>query len=523
MHSISIGVRSSWSGTALLGSGDPGWRVTGDGSRILGHRGSDGYGPVVSQRPKVAWTSRQRWALVAMSISNFAVALDFLGVNVALPAIGRDLGGGTGGLQWVTTAYLLTLTTALVPAGRAADLYGRSRVCVLGLVVFAAGSIVSAVAGTIEVLAVGRGLTGLGAAVLTATTLAIVSDAFPDHATRGPAIGVWTAIGAVGSALGPPIAGVVTQEASWRWFLVLAVPLTGTALAFIVRGVARASAVPGSAIAERSDSPGAMDWVGAALLIVAFGAFVVAVLEGPDIGWGSPIVVGGVVLSLVALALLIRRERASRAPLVAISRLRNGLFAASAGVAFIANIAFACLLFFMTLYLQQVRGLSPSEAGLVFLALSGALVVGSPIAGRLVARIGTPLVMAAGMALLTVSFVLLGLVGIGTGMVLVVGGLALSGLGQAFAFDASNTAALDAVADTDAGAAAGLVSGARQAGALLGLVVAGGVFRLLEGHTSTGASRGQAFLDGFLPTMLGVGVCCFLGIAVAFRGRSLRA
>ena len=449
-----------------------------------------------------------------MSIANFAVALDFLGVNVALPAIGRDLGGSTGALQWVTTAYLLTLTTLLIPAGRAADLFGRSRTCMLGLVVFAAGSVVSAVSGTIDVLVLARGVTGVGAAILTATTLAIVSDAFPDHAVRGPAIGVWTAIGAVGSALGPPVAGVVTQEASWRWFLVFAVPLTGTALVFLIR---RGLRDPERTGRGRSDS---MDWTGAALMIAGVGALVVVLLEGPNLGWSSTVVIGAATASVVALGALVARERTARHPLVQVARFRDRQFVTSSGVAFIANIAFVCVMFFMTLYLQQVRGLTPSEAGLVFLALSAALVVGSPIAGRLVVRAGGAPVMAAGMALITASFVILGVVGIATGVAVVVSGLVLSGLGQAFVFDASNTTALDAIDDSQAGAAAGLVSGARQAGSLLGLAVAGSVFRLLEQSAPAGASADRAFLDALEPTMLGVAVCCAAGVVVAMLGRA---
>ncbi|HUV11206.1 MAG TPA: MFS transporter, partial [Acidimicrobiia bacterium] len=207
-------------------------------------------------------------------------------------------------------------------------------------------------------------------------------------------------------------------------------------------------------------------------------------------------------------------------PLVQVARFRDRQFVTSSGVAFIANIAFVCVMFFMTLYLQQVRGLTPSEAGLVFLALSAALVVGSPIAGRLVVRAGGAPVMAAGRALITASFVILGVVGIATGVAVVVSGLVLSGLGQAFVFDASNTTALDAIDDSQAGAAAGLVSGARQAGSLLGLAVAGSVFRLLEQSAPAGASADRAFLDALEPTMLGVAVCCAAGVVVAMLGRA---
>jgi len=470
-----------------------------------------------------------------MSIANFAVALDFLGVNVALPAIGRDLGGSLGGLQWVTTAYLLALTTVLIPAGRAADLFGRARICLVGLTVFAAGSVISALSGTIDLLVVARGITGAGAAILTTTTLAIVSDAFPDHASRGPAIGIWTAIGAVGSALGPPVAGVVTQAASWRWFLAAAIPLTGTALVFLLgRGLqdpessraessrAESSRAESSRVGpfDGSGRPVAMDWLGAALMTVGVGSLVVVLLEGPNLGWDAPVVVGAAAGAVVGLGLLVARERAASAPLIDVARFRGRGFVTASGVAFIANIAFACVMFFMTLYLQSVRGLTSSAAGLVFLGLSAALVVGSPIAGRLVVRVGGATVMAAGMVLIAASFVVLGLVGVGTGVAIIVGGLALSGFGQALAFDASNTTALDAIDDAAAGAAAGVVSGARQAGSLLGLAIAGSVFRLLERHAESVTGTTQAFLDALEPTMLGIAACCGIGVLVAMLGRA---
>jgi len=448
-----------------------------------------------------------------MSSANFAVSLDFAGLNVALPDIGDDLGASTAQLQWITISYLLTLTVFLVPAGRAADLFGRRRMCMGGLIVFTIGSVVSAVAGTPEELAMARGVTGIGASFLIATTLSLVGAAFPWDAGRGHAIGLWTAVGAVGSATGPLFAGILTETTSWRWFFALAVPLAVTTLAVIAAG-----RVPES---RSDDEARSLDWFGAVLIMLGFGGLVLAFLTAPSLGWGTPSVFVPAAVGGLALVGFVVRERTAADPLVQVRTFRNVGFIVSSWVAFLANAAFAAVMFFIALYLQDVYGIDAAEAGAVFLALTASLIVLSPVAGRLSQRVGVDLVMGMGMAVLTVSFLVFATVDEASGLTLAIVGLLLSGAGQAFAFDGSNLGAINSVPPSAIGSASGLVNGVRQAGALLGLAVTGALFRNIAGNDPGDAQ----FIEGLRPTMLFVAGLCAIGtvIAVATRSRFERA
>ena len=439
-----------------------------------------------------------------MSIANVAVALDFAGLNVALPQIGDDFDASTASLESITLAYLLTLTVFLVPAGRFADLRGRRRTWVAGLVIFAAGSVASTAAQSSLQLVLARGATGIGAAIVTATMLSLMATTFVSPVDRGRAIGAWSAIGAIGVAIGPLIGGTVTGVASWRWFFVVGVALAIGALV-----------VGGRSVSESTDETSEpVDWAGAALLVVALTAFVLALHYAP-IGSDT---VAAVVLAAVAVlgaGLFVRRERRSPSPLVDPSHLQAPGFRLSCAVAFLANVAFAAVMFFLALYLQNVYGLGPGGAGATFLALTVSLAVLSPIAGRGTARWGASTVMAVGMAILTASFLVFALIDAGTGLAIVVVGLLLSGGGQAFAFNGSNLGAIASVASADLGVASGVVNGMRQAGSLIGLAVTGAIFRFVGGE-DPGPVR---FLDALPPTMLFVAGVCVVGAVLAFVAR----
>jgi len=466
------------------------------------------YGPVVRGDRGSRWTTEQRWTLLAMSSANFAVALDFAGLNVALPTIGDDLGASTAGLQSITISYLLTLTVFLVPAGRIADVLGRRRLCAWGLVVFTIGSVVSMVAGSPTELAVARGVTGVGAAILMATTLSLVGAAFPWKAGRGRAIGLWSAVGAVGSAIGPLLAGVLTSAASWRWFFALAVPLS--LITFAATSTGR---VPES---RSDDAAATIDWLGATLLTLGLGGGVLALLMAPTHGWGAAPVIASALVGGVGFVAFGVRERTARDPLIELRRFRNIGFVVSSSVAFVANVGFAAVMFFIALYLQQVEGLGAAEAGATFLALTASLIVLSPVAGRLSARAGVDVVMGIGMMALTTSFAVFALVDESTGLALAFVGLLLSGAGQAFAFAGSNLGAISSVSASAIGAASGLVNGIRQAGALVGLAITGAIFRHVAGNDPGPA----AFVEGLRPTMIFVAVLCAGGAALALATRA---
>lgn len=435
-----------------------------------------------------------------MAAANVLVTLDFFGLNTALPTIGRELGGDTQSLQWIANVYLLALAAPLVAAGRIGDLLGRRRVCIVGLVVFAAGSAASAAAGTLPVLYVARGVTGFGAAMITATALAIVDASF-EPGRRAFAIGVWSSVGAVGSAIGPLVGGLVTEALSWRWFFVLTVPFT------VLTAMITAAWV-GESRDEASER--SFDLAGTCTVTFGLAGVVYGLVRGPDQGWTDSLVLASLFVGGVLLVLFVVAERRAKIPLVDLTLFERPAFISPSIVAFVANAAFGVTMLYLTLYLQDERGLSPIATGLTFLALTAPLAALSPFVGRAVPLIGGRVLMTAGCAILVGSFATFALIGPDAGLLLALGGLALAGVGQALAFNVSNIAALAAVPDSQVGVASGAVNGFRQVGTLFGLAIAGAVFNVFDHPES-------AFLEAFRPTMIVIGALCAVTIPLALR------
>jgi len=439
-----------------------------------------------------------------MAAANVLVTLDFFGLNTALPSIGKELGGDTQSLQWIANIYLLALAAPLVAAGRIGDLVGRRTVCLIGLVVFAAGSAASAASESLGVLFVSRGVTGLGAAMITATALAIVDSSFPPE-RRSFAIGVWSSVGAVGSAIGPLLGGLVTEVLSWRWFFVLAVPF-----------VLVCAVVTAAWVEESRDTTAARTFDLAGTVTITFGlaGVVFGLVRGPDAGWADQLVLSSLFVGVVLLVLFVVAERRAAVPLVNLKLFERPQFLSPATVAFVANAAFGVTMLYMTLYLQNERHLSPIETGIVFLALTIPLAVMSPYVGRAVPVIGARVLMTVGCTFLVASFAAFALIGARTGLLLVIAGLILAGIGQALAFNVSNIASLAAVPDSQVGVASGAINGVRQVGTLVGLAIAGAVFNAFDEPES-------AFLHALRPTMITIGAICLLTIPFALRRSAL--
>lgn len=449
-------------------------------------------------------TRRRAWIVVAaMALVNLLVALDFLGMSVLLPDIAADLHVGTGALAWITNAYLLTLAAPLVAAGRIADVLGRKRLAVGGLVVFVLASLGAAAAPSAALLVGARAVQGLAAAALTATGLSIVSDSFAADA-RGPAVGAWAAVGAIGSAAGPVVAGLVAQSLSWRWFFLLNVPFAGVALVAVLALVA-------SDRPRRTRRRVGVESLVALTLGIALLVF--ALLQAPVWGFASPGVVVPTLVGVAVLAWFARRERSAADPIVDPAVFRNRSYAGTATVAFVANIAFAAVTFFVSLYLQQVLHFDAGETGLAFLALTIPLVLCSPVVGLLTERIGPGTLMAVGLVLLAASFLLLSQLDTTSGTALVTVAFVLSGVGQGLAFNVSNVAGMDAVEPARAGLASGMINGIRQLGSLFGLAVTEVLFALLRDASAGGAA--ESFVAALGPTMLLVAGVCLVAVVPA--------
>ncbi len=448
-----------------------------------------------------------------MAAANVVVTLDFYGLNTALPTIGHDLGGDTTTLQWVANAYLLAMAAPLVAAGRLGDVIGRRRVCTIGLTIFAVASGLAAAVQQPGTLIATRALAGLGAALITATALAIVNEAFPS-AGRAYAIGVWSAVGAVGSAIGPLVGGLVTELLSWRWFFALQVPVVAVTAVMTVLWVRES---------RDETAPRSLDVLGTIAICGGLAGVVFGLVEGPDQGWTNPVVLTSLVLGGLLLSSFVWIEHRATVPLVRIELFKHGAFVAPAVVAFVANFSFAVAMLYLTLYLQQVHDLSPLRTGLAFLAMTVPLAVLSPFVGRAVSRVGPAALMSFGCLVLVGSFYAFGLITLTTGTLLALLGLVLSGIGQAFAFNVSNIAALAAVPDAQVGVASGMISGIRQVGSLVGLAAAAAVFNQFDDPTLEGLAGQSSFVDALRPTMLVVAAVCVVGVVAAWWARAPRS
>jgi EmrB/QacA subfamily drug resistance transporter len=341
--------------------------------------------------------SRKRLVLVAAILGTTVVTLDSTVVNVALPAIERDLGGGLAGQQWTSNAYLVTLGSLLLIGGSLGDIFGERRVFALGVALFGVTSMLCVLAPTIELLVISRALQGVAGALLTPAALAVIVSTFP-RPERGRAVGTWTAWAGIGSVLGPVIGGQLVDSASWRWIFAINVPLVLVTLALILR------VVP----AGREREPGArVDVVGAALCALGLAGMTFGLIEQPLRGLGDPVVSGAIAGGAALFAGFIVWESRTERPMLPLGLFRRRNFAVGNVETFSMYGGLGLLSFFLVLFLQQVAGYSALEAGTATLPITLVMFALSSRFGALADRFGPrffmgagPLVAAAGLALL---------------------------------------------------------------------------------------------------------------------------
>ncbi len=329
---------------------------------------------------------RKRLALLAAIMGSFVVGLDATVVNVALPAISQDLGGGLAGQQWVSNAYLLTLGSLILVGGSLGDVYGEKTVFSLGLGGFGVASLLCALAPTVEVLVGARGLQGVFGALLTPSALAVIVAVFP-AAERGAAIGSWTAWQAVSGVVGPFAGGFLVDQASWRWIFAINVPFV-VATILLIR-----VAVPGR---DRSIARRRVDWLGAGLCALGLVGPVYGLIRQPEAGWGSAQVALPILAGLVVFAVFLVHESRAADPMLPLSLFRRRNFSAGNLQTLAMYGGLGVVFFLLVLFLQQVAGFSALEAGLSTLPVTAVMVLGSKRAGALADRLGPRLFMGGG-------------------------------------------------------------------------------------------------------------------------------
>jgi EmrB/QacA subfamily drug resistance transporter len=440
------------------------------------------------------WASRRRWlALAVLAMAQFMVFLDETVVNVALPSIKGDLGFSQAALAWVVNAYMLTFGGLLLLGGRVADLFGRRRMFLAGTALFGTASLLAGLAPSEGMLVGARALQGVGAALATPAALALLTALFRAGAERVKALGIWGALSGLGFAVGILLGGAITDLASWRWVFLINVPVALATLALVPRLVAE------SRVAGRRS----FDLAGAVTVTAGMTMLVHALLKTSDYGWRSPATYALVAAAIGLLGAFAIIESRSAAPLIPAGVLHRRMTLVPNVLQLLLGASAISTLFLLTLYVQQVLGYTPLEAGLAYLPLAAGVAAATALANHLVPRLGPRLLAGAGLATTAAGLVVLGHAPVaGNYYADVLPGLILVGLGAGLSFVSITTAALARVEEAAAGLASGLLSTAVMLGGALGLAVLAGV----------ASARGNDLLDsGSTPLAALVG-----GLQLAF-------
>ena len=443
------------------------------------------------------------WVLVAVALGTFMTYLDN---NVAIPTIQRSFHLSQSGIEWVVSAYILFFAGLLLAGGRLADHFGRRRLFVIGLGIFTAASLLAGLSGGADVLIIARGLQGLGAALLTPATLALLTSTYPERDEQARAIGIWGAVGALALAFGPVIGGVLTQHASWHWIFFLNVPM-----GLVTLGLA-AWAIP----ADHPDAPRHLDVGGIVTSALALFALTYALIQGTHDGWTSPVILGCFALALLGTALFVKVERRGADPMVDFSLFATRSFSAGTVVEMLWAFGLFGIYFFTAIYLQSVLGFSATKAGLAFVPMALLMAVGATVSDRVVARVGAHRVIA--VAMVTMAAGIIGACFCGGhatfGEIMIP--FALIGIGGGFTIPLTHVV-VSGLPKERAGIASGVFNASREVAGLLGITVIGVV---LSARQNVALRQGQspitAFLDGYRLGLLVAGALVALGGVTAF-------
>lgn len=403
--------------------------------------------------------------LLICSLSLLMVGVDITAVNVALPAIGDDLGAELSWLQWSVSAYTVAMASLLLLSGSLADRFGRLRTLVTGLLVFVAASVLCSVAPSAPLLVAARILQGIGASMLNPVAMAIIVNTFTEPRERAQAVGVWGAMFGVSLALGPIVGGALVSAGGWRLIFLLNVPIGLVAAALLLRFVPE----------SRAPEPRRPDPVGQLLIIGLLASLTFGVIEGQGAGWDSAAILGAFAMALACVAALAVYEPRRAEPVIDLGLFRSVAFSSSIALSIAAFAAFGGFLFLNTLYLQDVRGLSPVEAGTAIVPLALMTVVCSPVSGRVVGRRGprTPLLIA-GVALTVACLMLVGLDS-ATPLGWLLAAYVVFGVGFGFVNAPITNAAVSGLPREQAGVAAAIATTSRQFGQAIGVAVIGAI------------------------------------------------
>jgi EmrB/QacA subfamily drug resistance transporter len=449
--------------------------------------------------PALSYSSAPgRWVLAITVLGSGIAALDATVVNIALPTIGREFHTGIAALQWVMTGYTLTLAAFLLIGGSLGDRFGRRKVYLIGIVWFALASAACGLAPTALFLIITRLLQGVGAALLTPGSLAILEASFAP-ADRARAIGAWSGWGGVAVAAGPLVGGYLITAASWRWIFFINVPLAAAVVGLGARH-----------LPESRDATvtGKIDYGGAAGAVVFLAGITFAFIEAPSLGWSSPAVLTMTAIGVVGLVAFLVREYRAKAPMLPLSLFTERQFAATNAVTFIVYAALTGATFLLPVVLQVVSGYSPLASGLAFVPLTVIMLTLSARSGQLAARIGPRLQMSVGPVVVGIGLAMLTMVTSGTSYVLyVLPAVIVFGLGLAITVAPLTATAMSSAPAEHSGIASAVNNDVARFGGLLAVAV----LPALAGITGTAYLHPEALAAGFRTAALISGAMCVAG------------
>jgi EmrB/QacA subfamily drug resistance transporter len=437
-----------------------------------------------------AQSTTKWWTLGLVSVATFMLLLDITVVNTALPAIEADLNASFTDLQWVVDAYTLTLAAVVLTAGSLADRLGRRRVFAAGLALFSVASLVAGLAPDPTFLNIARGVQGIGGAAMFAVSLALIAQEFPAGRERGMAMGVYGATIGLAVAFGPLVGGAIVDGLGWEWIFFLNVPIGVAAIAITYARVRE----------SRDPNATRVDWAGLATFSSSLFALVLALIRGNDEGWGSTLIVGLFVAAAILLVAFLVIERRVSQPMLPLELFKRPAFTGVQLAAFGISGSMFALFLYLTLYLQNFLGHSPTEAGLRYLPMTVAVFLVAPIAGVLLSRVHARVMLSLGLIGAGLGLVLIGGVHMADDYSAVLGGFIVAGASIGLLNPVIADVALSVVPKEQSGMASGINDTFRQVGIAVGVAVWGAIFlgsgaSKIDSLTGAGSERSHDLVE----------------------------
>ena len=431
--------------------------------------------------------NRKWWTLGAVAFGLFMIMLDNTVVFVALDSIQKDLKIETSELEWIVNGYALTFAVLMLTGGKLADMLGRRRIFVVGLVIFTAASLACGLATGASFLIGARIVQGVGSALMNPATLSIITATFPPR-QRGMAIGIWVGVSAMALAIGPLVGGILTEQINWSWIFFINVPV-GIAGVIVARFAIDESRDESEE--QRLDLPGLIS-SGVGLFALTYG-----LIEANNYGWTSGRIIASFVTAAVALTIFVLLELHQRLPMLDLSLFKNRTFAGANVVMLLVALAMFGVFFFNSLYLGRILHYSPIQTGATFLPMTVLIVFVAPLAGRFSDKIGSRWLMGSGLVLLSLSLLAFSTLDESSNFWDIVPGLLLGGVGMSLAMTPTTAAAMGSVSVDKAGVGSAVLNSMRQVGGSLGIALMGAIVAHAIHVAPTSPEAPAQFIDGY--------------------------